>query len=145
MVLAAALLALLCLPCAVAVVVCAEELVARRTWTRHGRRELRALRCLERDLAAAQPEPEPAVREPSIEELVADLRRLDLQRRTPPTTESAAWLAAVLRAYDCRLSLASRSLGLTEHLAQLEGMDRELERVRVEGLLQAAGLRLRAA
>lgn len=144
-VLAAALLALLCLPCAVAVVVCAEELVARRTWTGHGRRELRALRCLERDLTAAQLGPRPEVGEPSIEELVADLRRLDRQRRTSPTTESAAWLAAVLRAYDCRLSLASRSLGLAEHLAQLEGMDRDLERVRVEGMLQAAGLRLRAA
>jgi hypothetical protein len=55
------------------------------------------------------------------------------------------WLAAVLRAYDQRLALASRSLGFTEHLAQLDGMDREIERVRLEGLLHAAGIRLRAA
>jgi len=143
-VLAAALLALLCLPCAVAVVVCADELVARRTWTRHGRRELRALRLLEQDLAGLQPEPRLVAREPCIEELVADLRRLDRQRRSAPTTDSAAWLAAVVRAYDERLSLASRSLGVTEHLAQLDGMDRDLERVRVEVLLQAAGLQLRA-
>ena len=142
--LAAALLALLCLPCAVAVVVCADELVARRAWTRHGRRELRALRLLEQALAGSQPEPRLAVREPCIDELVAELRRLDRQRRSAPTIDSAAWLAAVVRAYDERLSLASRSVGIAEHLAQLDGMDRDIERVRVEVLLQAAGLQLRA-
>lgn len=142
-VLIAGLLALLCLPCAVAFVVCADELVARRTWTRAGRRELRALRCLEEDFAALPPVC--PVREPSIEELVADLRRLDKQRRSAPTTHSAAWLAAVVRAYDERLSLVSRSVGVSEHLAQLEGMDRDLERLRVEVLLQEAGLRLRPA
>jgi hypothetical protein len=142
-VLGTAILMLLCLPCAVAVVVCADELVARRTWTRHGRQEIRALRCLERDLTAAKPRVSDV--EPSIDELVADLRRLDRQRRSAPTTDSATWLAAVLRAYDQRLALASRSLGLTEHLHQLDGMDRDIERVRVEGLLHAAGLRLRAA
>ena len=144
-VLAAALLALLCLPCAVAVVVCADELVARRIWTRGGRREIHALRRLERDLAELGSElrlPEPVL---SLDEIVADLRRLDRQRRTSPTSESAAWLAAVLRAYDQRLVLASQSLGFAVHLAHLDGMDRDIERVRVEGLLQAAGLRLRAA
>ncbi|GAA3346216.1 hypothetical protein GCM10020358_56380 [Amorphoplanes nipponensis] len=141
--LATALLALLCLPCAVAVVVCADELAARRFWGRGGRQERRALRCLERELSTRElPPPD---REPGIDELVADLRRLDRQRRSPPTLDSVVWLTAVLRAYDQRLSLASRSLGLTEHLAQLDGMDRDIERVRVEGLLHAAGLRLRAA
>ncbi|WP_041840535.1 hypothetical protein [Actinoplanes friuliensis] len=144
-VLATALLALLCLPCAVAVVVCADELVARRTWTRHGRREIRALRCLERDLTSADLESRPPAPEPDMAELVADLRRLNRQRRSGPTRHSATWLAAVLEAYDERLELASRHLGLDEHLAQLEGMDREIERVRVEGLLHAAGLRLRTA
>lgn len=142
-VLATVLLALLCLPCVVAVVVCADELVARRIWSRRGRQEIRALRCLERGLATR----ELVLRsdhEVSIEELVADLRRLDRQRRTSPTIDSDTWLAEVLRAYDQRLALASRALGLTEHLAQVDGMDREIERVRVEGLLHAAGLRLRA-
>jgi hypothetical protein len=144
-VLAVALLALLCLPCAVAVVVCADELAARRSWTRRGRREIRALSCLERELATARPEPRSSAPQPGIDQLVAELRRLDLQRRTAPTTDSAIWLAAVVRAYDQRLVLASRRLGLTEHLGELDGMDREIERLRVEGLLQAAGLRLRAA
>jgi hypothetical protein len=144
-VLATALVVLLCLPCAVAVVVCADELVARRLWTRRGRQDLHALRCLDRDLATgdrALPVPE---REPTIDELEADLRRLDKQRRSSPTVDSAAWLAAVVRAYDQRLAMASRCLGLPEHLGQLDGMDRELERVRVEELLRAAGLRLRAS
>ena len=35
-------------------------------------------------------------------------------------------------------------LGITEHLAELNGVDREIERVRVEGLLHAAGLTLPA-
>jgi hypothetical protein len=140
----AALLALLCLPCAVAVVVCADELVARRTWTRHGRREVRELRCLERELATGELEVRAPDREPGIDELVAELRRLDRQRCSAPTTDSAAWLAAVLRAYDQRLALASRCLGLDEYLDRLEGMDLEIERLRVEGMLHAAGLRLRA-
>ncbi|GAA3956084.1 hypothetical protein [Actinoplanes auranticolor] len=144
-VLATALLALLCLPCAVAVVVCADELVARRLFSRGGRQETHALRCLEREFSAGNLELRPPDHEPSLEELVAELRRLDRQRRSSPTIDSAAWLTAVLRAYDHRLAMASRSLGLTEHLAQLDGMDREIERVRVEGLLHAAGLRLRAA
>lgn len=143
-VLATALLTLLCLPCAVAVVICADELVARRVWTRRGRQELRALRCLERELAAREPPVPRPDHDVSIQELVADLRRLNRQRRSSPTIDSVTWLTEVLRAYDHRLALASRTLGLTEHLAQLDGMDREIERVRVEGLLHAAGLRLRA-
>lgn len=143
-VLGAVLLALLCLPCAVAVVVCADDLVVRRGWTRHGRREIRELRHLERELTAAAWTVRPPGCELTIEQLEADLRRLAHQRRSRPTTESVRWLAAVLRAYDDRLSLAARSLGLSEHLLQLDGMDREIERVRVEGALHAAGLDLRA-
>jgi hypothetical protein len=143
-VLATALVALLCLPCAVAVVVCADQVVARRFWTRRGREELQALRCLERELSTGELELRLPDRQLTIDELVADLRRLDRQRRSGPTTGSVLWLAAVLRAYDQRLAMVSRLLGLTEHLAQLDGMDRDIERVRVEGLLHAAGLRLRA-
>ncbi len=144
-VLATALLALLCLPCAVAFVVCADEVAARRFWTRRGRREIRALRCLDRDISAGELKLQLPDRDLTLDELVADLRRLDRQRRSSPTVDSALWLAAVLRAYDLRLSMASQFLGVTEHLAQLEGIDREIERLRVEGLLHAAGLRLRTA
>jgi hypothetical protein len=144
-VLATTLLALLCLPCVVAVVVCADELAARRFWTGTGRQEIHALRCLEREFSTGRLEPQLPVGELSIDELVVELRRLDRQRRSSPTVHSAAWLAAVLRAYDQRLTLASRALGIAEHLAQLDGMDRDIERVRIEELLRAAGLRLRSA
>ena len=166
-VLAATLLALLCLPCIVAVVLCVNTRTNRantrtnrangRTnravtldqpaWNRGRRRETRALRRLDRSLdndAPAPALPPGAQLAPTIEELAADLRRLDRQRRSGVATESAAWLAAVLRAYDDRLRLASRCLGVAEHLALLNGIDREIERVRVEGELQAAGLALRS-
>ena len=142
-VLSAALLALLCLPCLVAAVVCANEPVLRRSWTSRGRREARALRRLDRALASDAPIPSRAEPDaPSIEQIAYDLRRLGHQRRSGPTRESDQWLAAVLRAYDQRLSLACHCLGLAEHLEPLEGMDRDLERLRVESQLQAAGLAL---
>ncbi|MGK5680428.1 hypothetical protein [Actinoplanes sp. URMC 104] len=80
---------------------------------------------------------------PPIEWLARDLRRLDRQRRGGVTLESERWLAAVLRAYDERLCLACKCLGVAENLRPLDGLDREIERVRVEGALEAAGLQLR--
>ncbi|GGQ69534.1 hypothetical protein GCM10010166_44200 [Couchioplanes caeruleus subsp. azureus] len=139
----AALLALLSLPCAVAVVACADGLPGRRLWTRRERQRNRALRRLDRRLGAGGAFAAPPVPGPGVEELAADLRRLGRQRRGGPTVESAAWLAAVVRAYDHRLSLASEALGLPHHLTALDGMDRDLERLRVEEELHAAGVRLR--
>jgi hypothetical protein len=80
---------------------------------------------------------------PGIEQITAELRRLDSQRRRGPTTESTVWLAAVLFAYDEWLRLACRSLGVVEHLQPLEGLDREAERLRLEMELQANGVPLR--
>ncbi|MEU4238816.1 hypothetical protein [Actinoplanes sp. NPDC026619] len=143
-VLTAALLTLLCLPCVVAAVVCADELAMRRMWTRTGRQEIRALRRLDREMRAADPVPSLAVLDnPSIEQIAFDLRRLAQQRRSGPTRHSEKWLAAVQRAYDDRLCLACHCLGVAEHLGPLQGMDRDLERMRMEHDLQAAGLALR--
>ncbi|MEV4703676.1 hypothetical protein [Actinoplanes sp. NPDC049316] len=135
--------ALLCLPCAVAVVVCADTLPLRRAWTRGGRRETRALRCLDRHLNGTGVALRPPTDRPCLEEVAADLRRLRRQRSGGPTTGSALWLAAVVRAYDDRLLIASEAYGVQHHLNELEGMDRELERMRVEERLRAAGLQLR--
>jgi hypothetical protein len=55
---------------------------------------------------------------------------------------SPIWFNAVHRAYDERLSIACRELEIPEQLHELEGMDLELERLRVEGRLEAAGLHL---
>jgi hypothetical protein len=143
-VLSAALVTLLGLPCAVAVVAAADEAALRRVWTRRGRRETRALRRLDRSLSTVDHPGMPcALAPPPIEQIACDLRRLDRQRRTGPTRESERWMAAVLHAYDVRLSLACRCLGLTEHLLSLDGLDRDIERLRVEDRLRAAGLALR--
>jgi hypothetical protein len=76
---------------------------------------------------------------PPIEQVAADLRRLG-QQRLGIATRSPVWFAAVQRAYDDRLQVACRELEVEEHLAELEGVDLEIERVRVEGALQAAGM-----
>ncbi|MFC7529529.1 hypothetical protein [Actinoplanes sp. GCM10030250] len=140
-VLSAAFSALLVLPCAVAVILGPDVRTMRRMLTRGGRREMHALdstlRVLDVDARLA------ALDDPTIEQIAYDLWRLDSQRRSGLTRSSTVWLAAVMRAYDVRLQLACRQLGVTEHLQPLDGMDREIERVRVEGQLEAAGLTLR--
>ncbi len=79
---------------------------------------------------------------PPIERLAADLRRLAGQR-TGVAARSPVWFSAVQRAYDDRLTVACRELEIPQHLAELEGVDLDIERVRVEGMLQAAGLTVR--
>lgn len=144
-VLSVALLTLLCLPCAVAAFVCADELMLRRCWARRSRADARALRRLDHALRDVEVVVSFAGTDgPSIEQIAFDLRRLDRQRRCGPSLASERWREAVLRAYDARLCLACDRLGLAEHLQPLEGLDRDIERVRVEGQLQAAGLALRA-
>jgi hypothetical protein len=120
-----------------------DEPAVRRAWSQRCRQEAEALRDLDRALRSADPallEPHP----PPIEQLAFDLRRLGRQRRVGPTRESQRWLAEVQRAYDLRLRLACRYLGVAEHLEGLEGFDRDIERIRIEHQLEAAGLALRS-
>jgi hypothetical protein len=141
-VLAAALLSLVCLPCVVAAAVCSDRFSDRFSDRLRARRRDRELRRLDRALRTRAPAPG-VVGAPPSEQIAYDLRRLGHQRSHGPCRESERWRAAVLRAYDQRLCLACRALGVTEHLEPLEGMDRDLERLRVESELQAAGLALR--
>jgi hypothetical protein len=76
---------------------------------------------------------------PPIEKLAADIRRLRRQR-TGIAQRSPVWFVAVERAYDERVRMACRQLGIDEHLDELTGFDREIERVRLEGELEAAGV-----
>lgn len=143
LVVAAALVALASLPCVVAMsIVHADEVLERVGGL--------VLRCLRRCRVllvdyrvlherVVEPPVPAAPTGPPIEQIAADLRRLGRQR-TGIATRSPVWFAAVQRAYEERLVQACRSLGVVQHLNELTGLDREIERVRMEGELQAAGL-----
>ncbi|MFF4876901.1 MULTISPECIES: hypothetical protein [unclassified Micromonospora] len=152
--LALAFLAVASLPAAFALLFCADEILDRVVcgWSewRERRRERRTIARLDRAIEADAltrdidlSEFDRIDRRP-LEQLAADLRRLGGQR-LGGTGRSMVWHGAVLQAYDDRLRLACRALGITEHLAELTGVDQEIERVRVEGVLHAAGLALPAA
>jgi hypothetical protein len=144
-VLALALIALVFLPCLTALVICAEDTTGRVRRRVRELRDRRALHRLDRTLSHHGISlAELDTRQPSIQQIAADLRRLDNQR-LGVATRSKVWHAAVLLAYDDRLRLASRALGVCEHLDELDGVDLEIERVPVEGELEAAGLHLRPA
>lgn len=78
---------------------------------------------------------------PPIERIAADLRRLS--RRLTETQRWGMRFAAAQKAYDHHLIQACISLGVDQHLAEVTGVDHEIERVRVEGELQQLGLELR--
>jgi hypothetical protein len=153
-VLALALLAVVCLPAVVAAIVCADELIDRIacdfTEWRAAHRQRRIINRLDRAVEADSltreidlTELDREDRHP-IEQVASDLRRLGGQR-LGVAVRSRVWHNAVLQAYDERLRRASGCLGVTEHLADLEGVDLEIERIRVEGELQGAGLVLPTA
>ncbi|NJP31150.1 hypothetical protein [Micromonospora thermarum] len=146
--------AVVCLPVVIALLFCADELVDRLVcgfgeW-RERRRERRTIARLDRAVEADaltrdldlsgfdRPDRRP------LEQLAADLRRLGGQR-IGASGRSAVWHGAVLQAYDERLRRACAALGIAQHLDELTGVDREIERVRVEGVLHRAGLILPAA
>jgi hypothetical protein len=154
----AGFLALLTLPCWLVLIASAdvaverlERLISRRI-RRHRRRRLpgqswrdrrrfaRLDRAISRATASEPSEPS----DPPIERVAADLRRLNRQR-VDIAHRSPVWYAAVQRAYDDRLTVACRELHVEEHLAELAGIDLEIERVRIEGSLQEAGLAVGSA
>ncbi|MFC4148808.1 hypothetical protein ACFO0M_21340 [Micromonospora mangrovi] len=149
-----AILAVCCLPAAFALLFCADEIIDRVAcrWAewREQRQERRTIARLDRaieadaltrdvDLTAFdRPDRRP------LEQLATDLRRLG-GHRLAASDRSVVWHGAVIDAYDERLQAACRALGIPEHLSELTGVDREIERLRVEGLLHTAGLTLPAA
>jgi hypothetical protein len=138
------LVALACLPCLLAMLVTA-DLAVESVWKGARRRVRRvrsrwtARRLAHRAGLSAATDTKPAG--PPIEQIAADLRRLGRQR-IGVATRSPVWFAAVQRAYDDRLSLACLELEIPQHLRELTGIDQEIERVRIEGELAAAGIGL---
>ena len=86
--------------------------------------------------------PREAIPAPPVEQIAADLRRLAASVRDLPRGTSRARQRGVLMAYDDVLVAATRALGVPHALDALPpGFDRDIERARVEGALEAAGLR----
>jgi hypothetical protein len=80
---------------------------------------------------------------PPVEQLAADLRRLGAAARDLPRGTSRARQRGLQMAYDDVLVAAALALDVPHSLDTLPpGLDRDLERVRVAGALEAAGLRL---
>lgn len=76
---------------------------------------------------------------PCIERLASDLRRLTACLRDP-APRSAIRERALVAAYEQTLRQACAALEIRHRLDRLSGLDRDLERILIEGELQAAGL-----
>ncbi len=146
--------AVVCLPMVIALFICADELVDRFAcrWARwrSRRRERRIVARLDRAVEADaltrnfdlsrldRPDRQP------LEQLATELHQLR-GHRVGGSGRATVWDEAALASYDSRLRLACAALGIPQHLDELTGADREIERVRVEGLLHRAGLILPGA
>ncbi len=79
---------------------------------------------------------------PPIERLALDLQRLRTATLSISPGTSQVRRVATLAAYDDTLVQACRALGLPDTLSAIRpGPDREAERLQVESMLEAAGLR----
>jgi hypothetical protein len=89
-----------------------------------------------------KPKPDPPPPRVPLEKLTADLCRLSTAMRDVPPEASRARKRGLVLAYDDVLGKAALALDVPEALAGLPlGMDRDLERMRVENDLRDAGLR----
>jgi len=78
---------------------------------------------------------------PPIERVAADLRRVHRLLVDYPSGTPAARRFGTRQAYDELLTQACRQIGVPHRLGELpEGMDREIERLRVEQSLRERGL-----
>ncbi|MBB5871355.1 alkylation response protein AidB-like acyl-CoA dehydrogenase [Allocatelliglobosispora scoriae] len=95
-----------------------------------------------RSAPVAEPEPEPEVVALPFEQVAEEIRRLRAERLAIGARDDER-RSPVDHAYDLRLREACRALGITEHLAELDDIDHEIEIVRIEGELIDAGMRIR--
>jgi len=110
-------------------------------WGRYRERALRLARALH---LAAPPAPVPSGA--PIERIAADARRIRAEIRHAPPGLPIARLRGWLEAYDDVLVAACHALDLEQRLDVLPlGAEHELERERVERMLEATGLLLRSS
>ncbi|HEU4349581.1 MAG TPA: hypothetical protein VFR35_17530 [Actinoplanes sp.] len=138
-VLATALAALISAPYVIAVMMRSHDPTIREAWIRRARQDRPALHSLDRAALGTVPADAPL---PSFEQVAAELNRLHRQRGNGTSRGSEKWLTAMGDAYDEWLRVACRHLAVSDHLSGLDGPDRDLERVRIEAELSAAGLEL---
>ena len=109
-------------------------------WAAYRARALRIARAL--GLAAPEP-PQPTG--PPIERLAADARRIRAEIRRAPSGIPVAKMRGWLEAYDDVLVTVCHTLELEQRLGSLpEGTEHDLERERVERMLERHGLPLRS-
>lgn len=131
--LAGALLALPCLLCVLALLGRADRAATRRGWRRDPA-TVEDLRRLDGQVRTRAPRSRPGP-----DQIAGELRRLQRMRHCGPATQSEVWLAAVNDSYDRWLCEGCQTLGVGEELRRLDGLDKELERARIEDLLRAKG------
>jgi heme exporter protein D len=107
----------------------------------YGSRILRAVSRL-RSRRSRQDSAQPEVCSPPIEQLAVQLRRLSAVL-TAAGPVSSVRRFGVEQAYDEVLIKACGALGIEQQLDQVPSEDREFERLRVEAMVQEAGLVLR--
>jgi hypothetical protein len=133
-----ALSTLAMLPCLVVIVLFADAFLngVRIQRRRLYRLDRRAAATAD-DADDAEPPSEQEASGPPLEQIAAEIHRLTYARRT--ATPGTPRFVAATRAYDRRLAHACRALEIDEHLDELDGVDLDLERLRVEGELLGAG------
>jgi hypothetical protein len=127
-----ALVVLAMLPCLLVFLVFVDAFMR----TVHRQRQRIRREAAEAELVASQA-PEPEVIGPPLERIAAEIHRLARARRI--CESGTPRFVAATKAYDRRLIYACRALELNEHMDGLSGVDLDLERLRVEGLLLEAG------
>jgi len=97
------------------------------------------------DLARWRDRRLPRPSDPSVEQIGADAQRIRTQIREAPPGIPVARMRGWVEAYDDVLVAACRTLGLEQRIGALpEGAERELERERIERVLEDLGVLLRS-
>ena len=127
-----------------------DSAAVREAWARRARRDRPWLHRLDKhladrplslDMGCRCDRAAPVWGLPTFDQTLAELRRLDRQRLGGISRESEEWARSVVGSYDRWLQVACTYLSVSQHLACLtDTMDREIERLRVEAELIAAGL-----